>query len=48
MDFFDYYKGEGLAAISIIDSIFTGIFFSTPKPLCLRLPLGYGYSIKNF
>ena len=47
MEIFHNYKGEGLTAISIIGSIFTGIFCAPALPLCLIPFLGGGYYLKK-
>ena len=46
-EIFHSYKGEGLTAISIIGSIFTGIFCAPALPLCLLPFLGGGYYLKK-
>ncbi len=46
-EFFNNYKGEGLTALSILGSIFTGIFCFPVMPVCL-IPLAGGcYLIKQ-
>ena len=47
MEILHNYKGEGLTVLSVIGSIFTGIFFVPALPLCLASMVGGAYLMKQ-
>ena len=47
MEILHNYKGEGLNVLSVIGSIFTGIFFAPALPLCLASMVGGAYLMKQ-